>query len=74
MTGPDRPQAVKALDGTVNVLGNGTISAANPSKATELPLRPKLKGEALSKESKDSLLPPGNALTGKQEHCTMLWA
>ncbi|KAL8705229.1 MAG: hypothetical protein Q9201_001645 [Fulgogasparrea decipioides] len=51
------------LDGFVEK--SGTTPQTNSSNGTALPLRPKLNGEV---PSKDSLPPPGNILTGKQEH------
>ncbi|KAL8870218.1 MAG: hypothetical protein Q9174_003686 [Haloplaca sp. 1 TL-2023] len=54
------PQAVKALDGSVEILGNGNVT----SKERGIPLQPKVNGEA----SGQSIPSSGNALTGKQEH------
>ncbi|KAI4173492.1 MAG: hypothetical protein LQ348_006563 [Seirophora lacunosa] len=49
----------KALDGTIETIGNGAIPQSTP------PPRPKPNEDATSRES---IPPPGHALTGKQEH------
>lgn len=67
MTGPAPVQEVKTLSGTVTAF-NGEVPQQTLSKPSALLTRPKTNGDATSRES---LPPPGHALTGKQEHCMM---
>ena len=62
MAGPVEPQTVKALDGTIEVLGNGNATSKEQGMSSQL----KINGEG----SEHALPSSGNALTGKQEHCT----
>lgn len=57
---------VKALDGSIQQIGVGTDSITKPKIETPLPLRP---NRGISASVKDTVPPPGQQLTGKQEHC-----
>lgn len=67
MAGMDQTPNIGALDGTVDAVRHGKLPQKDHTKDVSLPTRPKPNGGALST---DSLPQPGNALTGKQEHCT----
>ncbi|KAL8759464.1 MAG: hypothetical protein Q9199_000769 [Rusavskia elegans] len=65
MAGLDHAQDLRALDGDVEAPGHGKAPQKDHFKDMSLPARLKPNGGALSN---DSLPPPANALTGKQEH------
>lgn len=65
MTGQTRIQEVETPGGTVTA-ADGEVPQPRLSKPSILPTRPKTNGNATLKES---IAPPGQALTGKQEHC-----
>ena len=68
MTGLDQEAEVKALNGNIKVPGQREFPKDDQPKVMSLPTRPMPNGAAVSD---DSLAQPGNALTGKQEHCTV---
>jgi len=55
---------IKSFDGTTQLVNANGVT--QPQSDTSLPSRPK---KGVSAASKDSVPPPGAALTGKQEHC-----
>ncbi len=57
---------LKSLDGTVQSLHLGANQVTKPE--AEMELSPQSQ-QAISAYSKDSIPPPGQQLTGKQEHC-----
>ena len=57
--------SIKHLDGTVQDITVGPGSVASRKNHVSLPSRPNIEA---SKSSKDSVPPPGQTLTGKQEH------
>lgn len=59
---------VKSLDGTVKQADAGPNSVSKPQSETPLPLRPR---NGFGVSSEDSVPPPGQQLTGKQEHCEL---
>ncbi|KAL8987262.1 MAG: hypothetical protein Q9177_003512 [Variospora cf. flavescens] len=65
MPGPAQLHEVKALNGTIETIGNGAIPQGTAGNPSLLPTPPKSTENATSQ---DSIPPPGHALTGKQEH------
>lgn len=69
MTGLDQAEVdVNALNGNIKMPGHREFPKGDHPKAMSLPTRPMPNGAAVSDHS---LPQPGNALTGKQEHCTV---
>lgn len=67
MAEPNNPK-IKALDGTIHPL-EGSKAIVEQQTSTALPSR--AKNDIMSPN--DTAPPPGHALTGKQEHCKLLF-
>ncbi len=68
MADQSREAKIKALDGTIKTIDNGVTKPSPVGSGVSLASRPKDSTAALRK---DSVPPPGQTLTGKQEHCML---
>ncbi len=66
MTDSTNQTQIKSLDGSVHTIADEPSTATQAQTETSLPIRSKIEQ---SLPTKDPVLPPGQTLTGKQEHC-----